>query len=79
MSELDDALAEGHEHQEKHLQLGTDLNNDDRTPLTDDEKDALWGTARTVELFEAELQELEGEDPEVLEALRVAREAKPNG
>jgi len=44
---------------DKHVQLGTDMDADDRTPITDaDERDALWATAKTQEQVEAEWQEL---------------------
>lgn len=60
-------VPEGHEPHEKHLQLGTVLTEADddseRTEITDEEKEALWADATTVEQFAADLDALAGEDP----------------
>lgn len=44
-----------HDH-EKHLQLGTDLGNDNRTPVVN--PDDVWADAITVEQFRADIETL---------------------
>jgi hypothetical protein len=46
----------GHEPHEKHLQLGTDLANDNRTPVVDPE--TVWADATTVEAFRDDIEAL---------------------
>jgi hypothetical protein len=62
MPDDDQEFPEGHEHpegeQEKHLQLGTDLDADDRTPLDPDGRDAAWADATTVEQFAEDIETL---------------------
>lgn len=65
------------EPDDKHLQLGVDLDNPaliDRTEISDAAKDALWADAVTVEEFAAGLDALRGEHPLVLWELARARQ-----
>jgi hypothetical protein len=55
----------------KHLQLGTDLELDDRTELSEEEWDKVWDDACTVEEFAQGLEELRSADP--LEQWELAR------
>lgn len=70
-----------HEPHEKPMQLGFDpatvgsaaeYDHD----LDDDEKDAIWADATTVEQYAADLEALKDEPDEVLEALRADREGR---
>lgn len=62
------------EHQ-KHLQLGARVEEDDRTPMTEEEKAAAIADACTIEEFSTQLAALEGEDPLVQwELARVRQE-----
>lgn len=40
----------------KHLQLGADLDADDRTPLSDEARDDVWADATTVEDFKRDIE-----------------------
>ena len=62
---------------EKHLQLGVDLFKDDRTEISDEEKDALWADACTVEEFAEGLEALQSADP--LEHWELARLRQERG
>lgn len=64
-------MSDPHEPHEKHLQLGADLSNDDRTEISDEEKDVLWADACTVDEFAAGLEALKSADP--LEQWELAR------
>ena len=46
---------ESQEHP-KHLQLGTDLENNDRTPLAEEDRDSVWEDATTVEQFKEDIE-----------------------
>lgn len=72
--ELEELLEEGHEEHEKHLQLGVDLSNNSRQPIDDDEeKDALWADATTVEQFKVDIISLSEGDPDIAKALEKER------
>lgn len=75
-TEFEETKKQGHELHQKHLQLGvdpSDVQGDNRHYVTDPAKrDDIWADATTVEQFEADIQELQGEDPEILEQLRQA-------
>jgi hypothetical protein len=62
MPDDDQEFPEGHDHpgeeHEKHLQLGADLDADDRTPVED--RDAVWADATTVEQFKIDIERLAG-------------------
>lgn len=53
---------EGHEHHEKHLQLGVELDDDgnpigdDRIILPEDQRDDVWANATTVEQFKEDIE-----------------------
>lgn len=59
---------------EKHLQLGADLDKDDRTPMTEEEKAAAIADACTIEEFTEQLDAMAGEDPLVQWELAKARQ-----
>lgn len=59
----------------KHLQLGTDLSRDDRSEVSEEDRDLLWEDATTVEVFKEELEALQDEPFEVQWVLAEARNA----
>lgn len=66
-----------HAPHEKEIQLGADLSKDSRKEISDEEKDALWADACTVEEFAAGLEELKSADP--LEQWELARLRQERG
>lgn len=46
------------EDAEKHLQLGVDLDADDREPVGPDAHDDVWADATTVEKFKEDIEAL---------------------
>lgn len=46
------------EHDDKHLQLGTDLDADHRDYLPDDRHEDVWESATTVEQFAEDIETL---------------------
>jgi hypothetical protein len=68
-----------HAPHEKHLQLGFDpaaTGPASERELSDDDKDALWADATTVEQYAADLEALRGEPDDVVDALRADREGR---
>ena len=58
-------MSDQRDEYEKHLQLGAVVpeDEDDREEMSDEEKDAAWADATTVEQFAADLEALKEEDP----------------
>lgn len=69
-------MSDPHDHYEKHLQLGTRLEDDDRTTMTDEERAAAVADACTKEEFSEQLEALRGEDPLIVwELARLRQES----